>query len=234
MLTQEIIQCSTCKGAGEVYKDKDKCKKCKGNRVVQEKKMLELYIPRGSREGERIVLAGEADQVPDQEPGDIIFTLVEAEHEVFSRAGSDLQAEIHISLSEALTGFDRVVLTHLDGRGIQLKVKQPKGKILKPNQVLKVSGEGMPVKKSDAKGDLFLSVQIEFPEDGWVQNTAMVDKIREALPEPPTAPTAEVVDEVDFEEGDLEDFGAGSDDPRAAGAWEDDEEGMDGPQCQTQ
>src|ERR1700761_5739912 len=101
MLTQEIITCSVCKGAGEVFKDKDKCKKCKGNRVVQEKKMLELYIPRGSREGERIVLAGEADQVPDQEPGDIIFTLVEAAHDVFSRAGPDLQAEVHVSLSEA-------------------------------------------------------------------------------------------------------------------------------------
>ena len=38
-----------CKGNGSVYKEKDRCKKCKGNQVVQQKKMLEIYIPRGAR-----------------------------------------------------------------------------------------------------------------------------------------------------------------------------------------
>ena len=45
------------------------------------------------------------------------------------------------------------------------------------------------------------------------------------------------VDEVHYEEKeDLEEFGAGSDDPRAPGAqWEDDDDGMEGgPQCAQQ
>ena len=50
--------CNVCAGAGEFYKDKDRCKKCKGARTVKEKKLLELYIPPGSREGERIKLVG--------------------------------------------------------------------------------------------------------------------------------------------------------------------------------
>lgn len=115
---QEAVVCSMCSGAGSSFKDKDKCKKCKGNRVVQTKKILELYIPRGSRQGDKIVLQGEADQVPDQEPGDIIFELKETDHDTFARAGADLASDIEITLAEALAGFSRVVLTHLDGRGI--------------------------------------------------------------------------------------------------------------------
>lgn len=235
MLTQEVSPCATCKGSGKVYKEKDRCKKCKGNRVVEQKKVLELYIPPGSREGDKIVLAGEADQQPDQEPGDIIFELVETPHETFNRAGADLSADIHISLAEALTGFSRVVLTHLDGRGISLTVKQPKGRISQPDQVLKVVGEGMPVKRSDSKGDLYLIVKVDFPEDGWIQNDAIIQKLRDALPQPPMAPTAEIVDEVEFDpDANLDEFGGGSDDPRGGAQWEDEDEEADGAQCATQ
>lgn len=160
----------------------------------------------------------------------------EAEHETFERAGADLRAILKISLAEALTGFNRVVLTHLDGRGIQLNVHQPNGKVLRPGQVLKIPGEGMPVKRSDAKGDLFLQVDIEFPEDGWLKDDAALQKVKDALP--PTKPSDEKhedVEEVEVEfEADMEEFGAGSGDPRAGGAeWEDEEE-EGGPQCATQ
>jgi DnaJ family protein A protein 2 len=197
---------------------------------------LELYIPRGAREGEKIVLAGEADQLPDQEPGDVVFELNESPHEVFTRAGDDLMADLKISLAEALTGFNRVVITHLDGRGIQVHVQQPQGRVLKPNQVIKVPGEGMPVKKSDAKGDLFLVVKIEFPEDGWIKDEETIKKIKDALPGPAKTEDVkpETVDEVEIDyDASLEDFGSGSDDPRAGGEWEDDEE-EGGPQCATQ
>lgn len=249
MVTQQTVPCSTCDGRGQFYADKDKCKKCKGVRTIKQKKILELYIPRGSREGEHIVLAGEADQDPDDaEPGDIIFELVEEQHKTFNRAGSDLHAELEISLSEALTGFNRVVVTHLDGRGIQLNVQQPEGKVLRPDEILKVPGEGMPIKRSDAKGDLYLSVKIVFPEDGWLKDQAAVNKVRSVLPQPSANPaggfaevkpgqTPEFIDEVhDFEIVDsLEGFGADSDDPRAAGAeWEDEDDGAQGAQCAQQ
>ncbi|KAF2718922.1 DnaJ-domain-containing protein [Polychaeton citri CBS 116435] len=232
MITQQTVPCSTCHGRGKFYADKDKCKKCKGLRTIKQKKILELYIPRGSREGERIVLAGEADQDPDdEEAGDIIFELVEEDHKTFHRAGSDLQAEIEISLSEALTGFNRVVLTHLDGRGISLRVQQPQGKVLRPDQILKVPGEGMPMKRSDQKGDLYLVVKVNFPEDGWLKDDAAVESVRKVLPVATglrygPGETPELVDDAEFEEvEDMSGFGAGSDDPRAGGDWEDEEEG---------
>lgn len=233
LVTQESATCGTCKGSGNVFKDKDKCKKCKGEKTVETKKMLELYIPRGSREGDKIVLPGEGDQLPDQEPGDIIFELEEIPHKVFRRAGQDLAAELDITLAEALTGFNRVVLKHLDGRGIQ--ISQPKGKILRPGQCLKIEGEGMPVKRSDEKGDLYLMVNIQFPEDGQLNDDATISKLQEILPGPEPPIKADVVDEVDFDpEADLDDFGADSGDPRGGAEWEDEDDEEGGPQCATQ
>lgn len=205
LVTQERVICDKCTGTGKVFKEKERCKKCKGVRTTSEKKVLEIYIPKGAREGERIVLEGEADQVPDQTPGDIVFTLVEEEHDFFQRAGDDLSAEITVTLAEALTGFSRVVLKHLDGRGIH--IEHPQGKVLQPGQILKVVGEGMPHKKADLKGDLYLIIKIVFPENGWAEDPSVFTTLRTVLPKPD--PEADIpateIDEVEFEsDADIE------------------------------
>jgi DnaJ homolog subfamily A member 2 len=234
-MTQALHECPNCNGTGQVFRDKDKCKRCHGAKTVTEKKLLELYIPHGSKTGDRIVLAGEADQSPeDDDPGDLVFVIKEKQHDVFQRRGNDLCAEITVTLAEALTGLDRVVLTHLDGRGISIKVEQPKGKILTPGQVLKISGEGMRVKKSDAKGDLYLCTKVEFPADGWIKDSKTIDVLRNTLPRPDPPIEAAEVEECDFEPATLEDFFEKEDDDDA-GEWEDDDGGGEGiPQCAPQ
>ena len=198
MMGREAVMCDHCQGSGTTVKEKDRCKKCKGKKTTQEKKALEIYIPRGSMQGERIVLEGEADQNPDQIPGDIVFTLVEEPHDTFTRIGQDLSTELKITLGEALMGFSRTVLTHLDGRGIA--IDRPHGKILRPGDCLKIPGEGMPMKRGEDKGDLYLLVDIEFPADDWLKNESQADALKKLLP-PPAAPiTADEVDEVDYED----------------------------------
>ncbi len=201
---KEIVPCDHCQGYGMYYKEKDRCKKCKGKRTVEETKALEIYIPRGSMLGERIVLEGEADQFPDQTPGDIIFTLFEEPHDIFTRLGNDLSADLNLTLGEALGGFSRVVLKHLDGRGIS--INHPRGKILRPTDILKVPGEGMPMKRGDSKGDLYLIVKVEFPEDGWLKDEASYEALEKLLPPPEPPIAADEVDEVEFEtDADIED-----------------------------
>ncbi|ROW17478.1 hypothetical protein VPNG_00656 [Cytospora leucostoma] len=237
MVRRAQVQCDHCQGSGMYYKEKDRCKKCKGKRTVDEIKPLEIYIPRGSLQGDKIRLEGEADQFPDQTPGDIIFTLVEKPHEVFTRIGHDLSADLNVTLAEALSGFSRVVVKHLDGRGI--KIDYPRGKILRPNEVIKVEGEGMPLKRGDAKGDLYLIAKIDFPENGWLSDDASYEALQKLLP-PPAAPiTTEEVDEVEYEEDvDIEELctqmGAHSGDARFGNEWEDEDEDDGAPQCATQ
>lgn len=224
LAAQERVPCGNCRGSGEVFREKDRCKKCKGQGVEEEMKILEIYVPRGSKSDDKIVLEGEADEQPGYETGDIVFVLEEKVHDVFTRTGTDLKAIVLIDLIENLTGFSRVVLKHLDGRGIHLTHKP--GQVLRPGEVLKIVGEGMPYKKSDGKGDLYLVIKIEFPEDGWTPN---IEGLKKVLP-PPSQPEiiADPVDELDYARGSsLEDYG-----DEEAG-WED-EDGDEGTQCAQQ
>lgn len=157
--------------------------------MTPQKRVLELFVPRGARDGQRIVLAGEADQVPGQEPGDIVFEIEEEKHDVLTRRGSDLVAHAEITLAEALTGFERVILTHLDGRAIRVKL-EPKGRVIRPGDKLEIVGEGMPIYSADATaaqrfGNLIIMINIDFPRDGWLQDSSVVEQLRKILPSSP-------------------------------------------------
>ena len=183
-----------------MIKEKHRCKKCNGRKVTETRKPLELYIPPGSQNGDRIILEGETDQIPGQTPGDIIFRLVEVPHKTFRRVGSDLFADFKVSLSEALTGFDRTLLIHLDGHGVKLSFPKSEGRVLKPGHILKIFGEGMPIKGGDGKGDLYLTARIIFPEDGWLSNPASRQQLRKLLPVPSPPDAVTEAREVEYDD----------------------------------
>jgi len=141
MIQQMQHVCPECRGAGEVISDKDKCPQCKGNKVVQEKKVLEVHVEKGMQHGQKIVFQGEADEAPDTVAGDIVFVLQLKEHPKFKRKFDDLYVEHTLSLTEALCGF-QFALTHLDGR--QLLIKSNPGEVIKPDQHKAINDEGMP------------------------------------------------------------------------------------------
>jgi DnaJ homolog subfamily A member 2 len=228
------VVCGDCGGSGKKILAKDRCKKCKGEKLTEEKKPLEFWVEKGMSDGEQIVLKGEADQEPGKETGDVIFVLDQTEHPVFGRRGSDLRALFKISLAEALTGFSRVIITTLDGRGLKYTQKLESGKVIRPGEMFKIPGEGMPLgKKSDLKGDLYLRAEIEFPQDGFVTDLSIINQLRTILTtsEPATdAPTdtPEIIDEVTLEKVDEDELEEG---------WETESEGeSEGmqEQCTTQ
>ena len=122
-------------GEGYVIKDNEKCKSCKGQKVNQEKKALEIDLDKGAPDGKRYVFAGESDEVPGVEPGDVIVEIMIEKHKLFIRKGADLIYNASINLVEALTGLE-LIIDHLDGRKIHVKTKE--GDVVKPG-VLKTS-----------------------------------------------------------------------------------------------
>ena len=99
------------------------------------------------------------------EPGDVVIILAEQPHEKFSRRGDHLVYNMKITISEALCGFDHVI-KHLDGRSVVLS--RPPGKVMEPNGLYMIAGEGMPkygMSDPDAKGDLYVTCDIVFPEN---------------------------------------------------------------------
>ncbi|KAG8530331.1 uncharacterized protein KY384_004833 [Bacidia gigantensis] len=222
--TKNVI-CTHCKGSGG--KEKARAKKCSSCNGAGE-----VYGILYHRDGEKIRLEGEADQVPDQEPGDIVFTLAQSEHPTFERRGADILATIEVTLAEALCGFSRVVVKHLDGRGIHIRHPQPAARVLEPDQIIKVAGEGMPHKKSDIKGDLYLMVNVKFPDYATLERNQAFKKLRDILPKPGKPIEADEVDDVEYDEtATLDGFGGAE---NVAGDWEDEDEDGTGPQCQQQ
>lgn len=62
MIQQMQHPCNECKGTGESISDKDRCPQCKGEKVVQEKKVLEVHVEKGMQNGQKITFPGEADE----------------------------------------------------------------------------------------------------------------------------------------------------------------------------
>ncbi|KAJ3997169.1 hypothetical protein F5050DRAFT_1799225 [Lentinula boryana] len=196
-------RCEACNGKGENLREKDRCKKCKGSATVKEKTRQEIFIEKGMADQQRIVLAGAGDEEPGVSAGDVVFVLKVLPHDSFERNGNDLLVKVKITLSEALLGFSRILLTHLDGRGI--KVTSPPGKIFQPDSTIVIRGEGMPIyKRPDTKGDLFVLFEIEMPSEDWLRSVDQ-QALANLLPpkKPEIQPEPKIVDEANFEEIDV-------------------------------
>jgi DnaJ homolog subfamily A member 2 len=151
---------------------------------------------------------------------------------VFERSGPNLKATLTVALVEALCGLSRVVLTTLDCRGLHMDHQKPNGGVLRPGQVLRVSGEGMPVKKSAEKGDLFLEVEVEFPDDKLLQDKNITKMLEQALPKHQKPIEAEETDPMEYDaQATLDEYNSWADED-----WEDEEdgEGMKNAQCAQQ
>jgi len=180
-------------------------------------------------DGQRIVLSGAGDQEPGVPAGDVVFILKAVPHESFERSGNDLLTHVSITLSEALLGFSRVIITHLDGRGV--KVTTPPGKIINPQDSIVVRGEGMPLhRRPGENGDLYVILDIEMPDREWLTS---IDRNVLASLLPPKRTDVDilpnVVNEADFEESDIVDFGEKNNNDWG---WDDDDD--DDPECQPQ
>ncbi|KAG1938122.1 dnaJ subfamily A [Pimephales promelas] len=117
MIQQTQSMCSDCQGQGEKFNSKDRCKNCNGHKTERKKKILEVHIDKGMKDGQKITFHGEGDQEPGLEPGDVIIILDLKEHPVFQRHEDNLTMTMKIKLVEALCGFKKTIRT-LDNRSL--------------------------------------------------------------------------------------------------------------------
>jgi len=239
MIQQMQTVCQDCGGKGETIKEEDKCDVCKGKKVVKDKKILEVHIEKGMREGQKITFAGESDQAPGVEPGDIIFVLKQKDHPHFRRQGGDLYVEHKITLIDALGGTS-FTINHLDDR--VLLVRTEEGDVIKPGDVRIIPKEGMPThKRPFDKGNLYVKFDVIFPESNTFTK-AQLKTLESILPPRNPAPKvkkgAENVEEVTLSHVTAEHQAQGQAGGRRGEAYDDDgEEGGqrgEGVQCRQQ
>jgi len=222
-MVQQIQQpCQDCSGEGEIINPKDRCKQCLGKKITNERKVLEVHIGRGMKDGQTITFAEEADQAPNVIPGDVVIVVDEKPHERFKRKGDDLFAEVSVDLLTALAGGSFPVL-HVDDK--LLKVTILPGEIIKPGSLKVLKEQGMPSYRHHDFGDLYLQLNVTFPES--LPETAF-EHLERALPprEEHVYPAEALVEEICLSEPDRAKQAR-----RDADAMDEDEDQPHGVQC---
>ena len=135
---------------------------CPDGTTRREAKILTIDIKPGWKAGTKITFPEEGDQVLGHTPADIIFTIKQKPHSLFTREGDNLKYTKRISLKEALLGEGtQLSIPTLTGSHVGLALTG----IISPKTVLTIPGCGLPMKKSPhLRGDLLVTFDIDFPE----------------------------------------------------------------------
>jgi len=154
MYSQTSQPCPTCKAEGVCYAEKDRCKGCKGQRIIDSTKTVEVAVEPGVPDQNDYIFTGESDEAPGIIAGDLYVRIMIEPHPVFKRKGADLYIEKKISLLESLTGTYFTV-NHLDGTKVIIATAP--GEVISPNTVKVVKGKGMPFyKDAFSHGNLYI------------------------------------------------------------------------------
>jgi molecular chaperone DnaJ len=147
--------CTDCRGSGSIIEHP--CDECKGTGVTTRTRTINVRIPPGVEDGQRIRLAGQGEAGLRGAPsGDLYVTVHVRPDKVFGRDGDDLTVTVPVSFSELALGTTLSVPT-LDGK---VGVRVPKGTT--DGRILRVRGRGVP-KRSGGQGDLLVTVKVAVP-----------------------------------------------------------------------
>ena len=148
--------CPTCGGSGQAV-DKP-CKKCRGQGRLEETRTLEVQVPAGVDNGDRIRLTGQGEAGPAGAPsGDLYVEVQVREHAIFQREGNDLYCEVPIRFSQAALGVSLPVPT-LDG---EVPVNIPPE--TQTGAQFRLRGRGVTSVHNSGHGDLICRVVVETP-----------------------------------------------------------------------
>lgn len=147
--------CPDCRGTGSVIEDP--CTDCNGTGVTVRTRTVNVKIPPGVKDGQRIRLAGQGQAGMRGAPsGDLFVTVHVSADEVFTRNGDDLLVTLPVSFAELALGATVTVPT----LGQPVGVKIPAGTT--DGRTLRVRGRGVP-KRAGGHGDLLVKVQVAVP-----------------------------------------------------------------------
>jgi len=196
MISQQVTTCPTCRGTGEEVSREDKCKKCNGEKVIEEKKLIVVHVERGMEDGEAVIFKGSADEHPEADPGDVVVIMKQKPHSHFIRRHDDLMIKKKISLTEALLGT-KFPIKHLDDR--VLIVEHKPGTVITPGSVKVIEREGMPNRSNPfERGRLFIQFEIEFPASNKI-TPELRTVLTQVLPPPNEAAGINLEDENVFQ-----------------------------------
>jgi molecular chaperone DnaJ len=148
--------CRRCGGAGRVVTEP--CPSCEGAGQVLEQRTLDVEIPPGIHDGQRIRISGEghAGQLGGQS-GDVYVLVRVRPDPRFVREGNDVFSTVDLTMTQAALGA-RVSVPTLEG---DAELEFEPG--TQPGEVRILRGRGMPVLQGFGRGDHRILVNVALP-----------------------------------------------------------------------
>ncbi|MEV7614857.1 molecular chaperone DnaJ [Streptomyces sp. NPDC089799] len=159
--------CADCKGRGLIAETP--CEVCNGSGRARSSRTMQVRIPAGVTDGQKIRLRGKGAPGERGGPAGDLYVVVHVDaHPVFGRKDDNLTVTVPVSFAEATLGGEIRVPT-LGGPPVTLKLPQgtPNGR------TMRARGKGA-VRKDGTRGDLLVTVEVTVPAE-------LSDKAREAL-----------------------------------------------------
>jgi len=148
--------CPQCGGRGQTIAKP--CLDCHGQGRVERTKTLQVKVPAGVDNGDRIRLSGEGEAGPaGAPPGDLDLGGRVREHEVYPVDGADLHCEVAIHISQAALG-DTVRVPTLGG-DVELRIPAE----TQSGRVFRLRDRGVKSVRSRSVGDLYCRAVVETP-----------------------------------------------------------------------
>jgi len=138
---------------------------------------LEVKIPPGVEEGQKIRLKGRVPGLDGGPPGDLLLRCSITPHPYFRRKGSDIYVEVPVSFSEAALG-GKIEVPAIDGRST---VTLPPGTA--SGAKLRLKGSGVTKAGGSVRGDQYIVIQIVPPrlltdqQKQWFEHLRSIDTL---------------------------------------------------------
>ena len=174
------VPCPRCHGTG---KNISTCPQCHGEGTVERTEPLEVRIKAGTRDGQRIRLAGKGNAGLRGGPaGDLYVIIRTADHPVFHREGDDIRITVPVSATEAALGA-KIEVPTIDGRTL---LKIPPG--TQSGQKLRLREKGVPsATKEGARGDEIVEIKLTVPMPRDERSKEILRELAKLNPEDPRA-----------------------------------------------
>ncbi|MBL7684512.1 MAG: molecular chaperone DnaJ [Deltaproteobacteria bacterium] len=149
--------CQHCRGQGVIIKVL--CHGCQGKGRVKREKKLNVKVPAGVDQGNRLVLRQEGEAGSDGGPaGDLYVVLQIKEHPLFKRDENNLWMDLPISFTQAALGATLKVPT-MDG---EQEVEIPSG--IESGETITLKGKGFPFLRDSRHGNQILKIFVKTPK----------------------------------------------------------------------
>ncbi|MFE0458109.1 molecular chaperone DnaJ [Kitasatospora sp. NPDC058965] len=165
--------CRDCKGRGMIVDDP--CPDCHGSGRASSARTMQVRIPAGVQDAQRIRLKGKGAQGErGGQPGDLYVTVHVTAHPVFGRKGDNLTVTVPVTFPEAALGGTIDVPT-LNGPSVRLRLPAGSANGL----TLRARGKGA-TRKDGTRGDLLVTVEVTVPQQTTGDALNALEQYRDA------------------------------------------------------